>query len=126
MAAEAPEEPVPDDRAVQLPRADEAEIDSSKLYGYALNPNHPLGRHKARVFNAALFIERCDWQYLEKQILAAVSSGEVVGVDETDYGTQYRVRLLIEGLNNEVLPVMTIWMVRDNDVPRLVTTYVDV
>lgn len=37
-----------------LPNADVAVIDLRKLSGYSLNPNHPEGGHKARVFAAAL------------------------------------------------------------------------
>jgi len=32
------------------------EIDERKLSEYCLNPSHPLGKHKARVFSASLGI----------------------------------------------------------------------
>jgi len=37
-----------------LPRATEAVIPADKLVDYALNTEHPRGRHKARVFRSAL------------------------------------------------------------------------
>ncbi|WP_367268233.1 DUF6883 domain-containing protein [uncultured Thiohalocapsa sp.] len=41
-------------QATRLPNADQAAVDLDKLRGYCLNPAHPRGRHKARVFAAAL------------------------------------------------------------------------
>ncbi len=39
---------------IKLPNPEEAIIDSQKLSGYCLNPDHPDGQHKARVFQAVL------------------------------------------------------------------------
>lgn len=51
-----------------LPRAELAEIPEDKLRGYALNPEHLAGRHKARVFASMLGIGAADWEYLRGQI----------------------------------------------------------
>ena len=55
-----------------LPQADRAHIDARKLRDYALNPDHPKGRHKARVFQSALGVGRDDWEYLRDQILEGI------------------------------------------------------
>jgi hypothetical protein len=39
---------------MKLPNPEQAIIDSQKLSGYCLNPNHPDGQHKARVFQSVL------------------------------------------------------------------------
>lgn len=39
---------------MKLPNAENAVIDIAKLRDYSLNPNHPEGKHKARVFQAKL------------------------------------------------------------------------
>jgi hypothetical protein len=39
---------------MQLPNAERAVIDIVKLTDYYLSPDHPRGRHKARVFASAL------------------------------------------------------------------------
>lgn len=39
---------------MKLPSGDQAVIDDDKLIGYCLNPEHPEGRHKARVFQSVL------------------------------------------------------------------------
>jgi hypothetical protein len=63
----------------QLPRARDAVIPTEKLVAYALDPDHPRGRHKARVFAAALGIGKSDWKYLRDQILEAVVDADVRG-----------------------------------------------
>lgn len=44
-------------------------IPEAKLTHYALDPNHPKGGDKARVFKSALGIELKDWEYLRTQVL---------------------------------------------------------
>ena len=58
--------------AETLPDADRAVVPREKLEGYILNPGHEVGRHKARVFGAALGIYRGDWEYLRDRILVGI------------------------------------------------------
>jgi len=51
-----------------LPNADLAQVSEAKLRDYVLNPAHPQGGPKARVFAAVLGITRTDWQYLRRQL----------------------------------------------------------
>jgi uncharacterized protein len=110
-----------------IPDADQALIPKEKLYDYALSPAHPTGRHKARVFQSALGIDRSDWEYLRDQILARIQEAEVREVKTASFGFLYGVPMLIEGLNGETHEVFTAW-IRDSDTdpPRLTTLYVDV
>ena len=39
---------------MRLPNADQAIVEIAKLRDYSLNTQHPEGKHKARVFQAAL------------------------------------------------------------------------
>lgn len=39
-----------------LPNAEFAQVPMEKLVGYALNPEHPVGKHKALIFKAILGI----------------------------------------------------------------------
>ena len=55
-----------------LPQASAAYIEPEKLVDYALDTQHPVGRHKAAVFRQALDIERDDWEYLRDRILDAL------------------------------------------------------
>lgn len=57
-----------------------------KLAGYALDPAHPRGRHKARVFSSALGIERTDWRYLRDQLIEGIVEAAVLGTRITPFG----------------------------------------
>lgn len=109
-----------------LPRAREAVIPTDKLVGYALDPEHPRGRHKARVFAAALGIRQWDWRYLHDQILQTVVDAEVRGTRITPHGVLYDVVVLIDGRNGATQRVATIWLIAGDRPPRLVSTWVDI
>jgi hypothetical protein len=111
---------------VHLPRAREAVIPTDKLVGYALDPAHPRGRHKARVFAAALGISQSDWRYLHDQLLQAIVNAEVRGTRITPHGVLYDVVVLLDGLNGATQRVATIWLVVGDRPPRLVSTWVDI
>jgi hypothetical protein len=110
--------------ADRLPRADRAVVAREKLEGYLLNPQHEVGRHKARVFASALGIERRDWQHLGDQLRAAVVDAPVSSTHDTSWGSLYEVVVAVEGLNSQTRQVVTIWLVAGDEPPRLVTAYV--
>ena len=113
--------------APRLPNAEQATVPIEKLRDYALDPEHPRGQHKARVFRSTLGIGQDDWEYLREQILEAVPSAAVATVRVISWGTLCEVPILVEGLNGETHEVTTVWIVeRDDDPPKLVTTYVNV
>lgn len=111
-----------------LPDAKRAVIARDKLYDYVLNPDHPGGMRKARVFSSALGIDREDWEYLQDQIATRIPSAEISEVRvRAGFGTQYGVPILIEGLSGETHEIITAWIVdREGDPPRLITAYVNV
>lgn len=78
-----------------LPESDRAIVDIGKLRDYCLNPNHPEGRHKARVFLSALGVAAADSEWLAEAILAALPDAEAEAQSETDWGTLYRVDIEI-------------------------------
>ena len=108
----------------RLPRADRAVVAREKLEGYLLNPQHEVGRHKARVFASALGIQQRDWQYLRDQLQTAVVDAPVGGVRETSRGSLHEVVVAVDGLNGQTRRVMTVWLVAGDEPPRLVTAYV--
>lgn len=97
-----------------------------KLAGYALDPAHPRGRHKARVFSSALGIEQGDWRYLRDQLVDGVKEAPVDGMRITPFGVLYEVVVLVDGLNGATVPVAAIWIAEDEEPPRLVSTWVDI
>jgi len=44
-------------------------LDVRKLRDYCLNPYHPVGKHKARVFSAKLGLKRRDAGILKEEII---------------------------------------------------------
>jgi len=76
---------------VQLPSADLAIIEPSKLQDYLLSPFHPLGRFKAAFF-ASLGYSHERWQELDRDIreqhlIMDAELGEI-----TKYGRKYLIR----------------------------------
>ena len=110
----------------RVPRAPEAVVPEAKLAGYALDPTHPRGRHKARVFSAALGIEQGDWRYLRDQLVDGIVAAPVNGTRVTPFGVLYEVVVLVDGLNGATAPVAAIWIIEGDEPPRLVSTWVDI
>lgn len=109
---------------MKLPNADRAIVDLDKLTDYCLNPDHPRGRHKARVFQSALGIGREDADALRIQILAAAATAEAHSEKSDEYGQRYVVEFELMGPNGPVT-VRTVWIIRvDEELPRLITCYV--
>ena len=57
-----------------LPNGNRAVVDIKKLRDYCLNPHHEDGKHKARVFAAALGLGRVDAKWLRERLLEAAAS----------------------------------------------------
>ena len=74
---------------VKLPNGINAVVDVMKLRDYCLNPGHPEGRHKARVFRATLGMEREDVEELRAALLAAVRDQDAVAAEADEYGERY-------------------------------------
>lgn len=55
----------------RLPNSDRLVLELRKIEGYCLNPAHPRGRHKARVFREALGLNQADAQWLRTTLLEA-------------------------------------------------------
>jgi hypothetical protein len=49
---------------LKLPNAENAIVDIAKIRDYCLNPDHPEGKHKARVFLNKLGVTKSDADHL--------------------------------------------------------------
>ena len=85
----------------RLPRADQAVVPREKLERYLLNPEHEVGRHKARVFASALGIRQRDWEYLRDQLRSAVVNAPVSSARGTPWGGLYELVLAVDGRNGQ-------------------------
>ena len=106
----------------RLPHGDEAILDIRKIEDYCLNPLHPRGRHKARVFREAL--ERSDAAWLQEPLLEAARSSEASQVAADTWGTHWRLDATVRRQGKSAV-VRTIWIVRTGEIePRFVTCWV--
>ncbi len=111
---------------LHLPRAEQAEVSADKLRDYALSSVHPTGRHKARVFVSVLGIDQDGWIYLRDQILERVGESPVTAIrPKPPWGSEYEVRITVDGLNGVTHPVITGWLIPNTGPPRLITAYVE-
>lgn len=74
-----------------LPNADKAVVEISKLRDYCLNPNHEIGKHKARVFAATLNLGIWDVEILKAALIDAVKTNDAVSETLNNYGQRYRL-----------------------------------
>ncbi|MFM9970018.1 MAG: DUF6883 domain-containing protein [Burkholderiales bacterium] len=105
-----------------LPNIENASIDLTKLTGYALNTDHPEGRHKARVFLSALGITAADGEWLASAVFAGLRRSEAKLQSTTNWGAIYRVDMdIVRG--QRCAKVRTGWLCTV-EVARLATCYV--
>lgn len=109
---------------MRLPNATSAFIDVRKLSEYALNPEDPVGRHKARVFASVLGLTAPDAEWLKAAILQEVLSSECVPGELDLHGQRYTVDCRIRTATGDAT-VRSGWIVRHGeDFPRLTTCFV--
>lgn len=108
----------------RLPNAEHAYAPVEKLRDYSLNPEHPVGKHKARVFRSALGFTIDDAERLRDTLIAAAHTLEAVETTPNEYGRRYAIDIPMIGLRGEVT-VRATWIVRNTeDFPRLTSCYV--
>ena len=109
---------------MKLPNAEHAFADVGKLRDYCLNPNYPRGRHKARVFLAALGLTAADAEHVCAALLSAARTVDAIAGDRDAYGQRYVLDFLMTGPARQAR-VRSAWIVRvGEDFPRLSSCYV--
>lgn len=102
-----------------------ATINPNKLTGYALNPEHPVGSNKAKVFENALEYNQSNADGLMKQIYEKLPQNEAILGKIDQYGQRYTVDIPITGPNGNTVNVRTGWIIKTgSDVPELTTIFV--
>lgn len=99
-------------------------IPKEKLTEYALNITHPKGKDKAYLFKKLLAIEVENWRYLAEQIVEGIHKAKICDIKYSSHGIQYYLNMPIKGLNGRNVTIRTAWIVIDDSLPRLTTTYV--
>jgi len=109
---------------VRLPNSHKAVVEIQKLSNYSLNPNHPVGKHKARVFKAALGITLEDAGWLREQALEVALSDDVRRGADSIFGAKYVIDSMLEYKGMSAM-VRFSWIIETGtDFPRLTSCYV--
>lgn len=112
-------------RSGTLFNADKAVIDPKKLTSYALNPDHPVGGNKAKVFESALGYNHTNVEDLMTKVQAGVVSNPAKLLGSDNFGQRMAVEMPITGINGNTAIVRTGWMYdAGSSVPRLTTIFV--
>jgi hypothetical protein len=107
-----------------LPNADAALLEIGKLRDYCLSADHPRGKHKARMFRAALGIGREHAEELRSALLAAARTEPAIALHTDRWGQYWRLDAPIARQKRRAL-VRCVWIVRaSEDLPRFVTCWV--
>jgi hypothetical protein len=115
---------------VRLPNSHNAVVEIEKLRDYSLNPNHPEGKYKARVFLEKLGFTRGDAVQLRQLILEAILKADAKEQTPTEYGRRFIVDFKVTKVEEANLLVSFVrvrsaWMIRnEEDFPRLTTCFI--
>ena len=109
---------------MKLPNAERAIVEIAKLRDYSLDVVHKEGKHKARVFAAALGLTRNDADWLREQLLAVARTHDCQPTRKTEHGQRYVLDFTLTRGSKSAL-VRSVWNVRPaENFPRLVTCFV--
>jgi hypothetical protein len=109
---------------MKLPNPERAVVDVEKLRDYCLSREHPRGRHKARVFAAALGLIASDAEELRDAPLIAARTHDAIPTERDEYGQRYVVDFIMTRQGRQAR-VRSSWIVRrGEDFPRLTSCYV--
>jgi hypothetical protein len=109
---------------MRLPNSDKAVVQIGKLLNYSLNPNHSVGKHKARVFQSALGITMNDADWLKDRALEAASTGEASPGTKSAFGEKFVIDAHLQYQGRTAI-VRFSWIIESGtDYPRLTSCYV--
>lgn len=107
-----------------LPNGSSAEVDLKKLTNYCLSLTHPIGKHKAIVFLAALGVSRREASLLRNWLLDAALTDWAVPGRADEFGQRYTLDFPASTAVGSAM-IRSAWMLKTgDDFPTLVTCYV--
>ncbi len=99
-----------------------SDIPRSKTAGYALNPDHPKGRHKAEAFRSALGFTKDDAPEVERQIYEWMGRNDPKPNGSNEYGDLFKTDMEMTGRNGKTARVIVSWIVYKGDVKYHLTS----
>jgi len=108
----------------KVPNPENAIVEIRKLRDYCLSPEHPRGKHKARVFASALGLTAEDSEELRQALLSAAHSEEAAPTEKDEYGQRYMLDFEMSTVVGSAT-VRSGWIVRSGeDFPRFTSCWV--
>ena len=109
---------------MKLPGGTDAIVEISKLRDYCLDPHHPRGRHKARVFLSTLGLAQTNAGFLRAALIQAAREADAVAGASDAYGDRYTVDFEISRGDRHAT-VRSAWIVLSGEAsPRLTSCFV--
>jgi hypothetical protein len=109
---------------MKLPGAPDAIVEIEKLSDYSFSPDHPVGKHKARVFEASLGLRREHAVEMQNRLLDAARTYDCTATKNTTHGQHYEMDFMLTHQGRSAL-VRAVWIIRHGEKsPRLVTFHV--
>ncbi|MGC2238323.1 MAG: DUF6883 domain-containing protein [Pyrinomonadaceae bacterium] len=107
-----------------VPNAEKAVVDLHKLTDYCLNPEHEIGKHKARIFESVLDLKGENAEELKDALLNAVKTNEARAGRFDKFGQRYTVDFELKR-GAKKATVRSGWIIETNtDFPHLTTCFV--
>ena len=109
---------------MKLPHHENAVIDLRKLEEYCLDSRHPRGKHKVKVFKAAIELTQDDAEEFEAEIRKRIQIENCHEGEVDQYGKRYFVDFSWERRGKRA-QIRTTWIIKTNErFPRFTTCYV--
>lgn len=106
----------------KVPRAEDATVEEKKVVTYLLNREHKVGGSKAKFFLKRGFAADT-WETFARSLVRHAQTQPVTKEEITEFGTKYQVECSIETPDETNPCILTVWIVEDQNPPRLVTAH---
>jgi hypothetical protein len=105
-----------------FPDAEHAIVPKEKVRDNLLNPNHPVGGPKA-IWFASIGYTMANWQDLADDLLRLARTVDDFVAKPSPFGVKYEVSGRVGRPGHRPADVITVWIVEENSLPRLITAY---
>lgn len=110
---------------MMLPNGEHARVSLGRLRDYNLNPDHPTGKHKARVLAAALGFTQTNARQLQTILKRIAHTHPAIEGAQDEHGQRYTIDFELENQQDELVTLRSGWMIDVGEtIPRYLTVFV--
>lgn len=103
-----------------LPQPNGLQVEKEKIRGYLLNPKHEEGASKEKFFRLRGF-KIAKWKVLAEALRQHGVTRPVVEEEKTKFGKKYTVECELKTPDGKNPCVLTVWVKKGSEPPRLIT-----